>query len=390
MRAYLDNGSTTRVHPEVLEEMARYLTEDFGHPTFLYTLGQRSADAVEKARETIAGTLGAEAGEIVFTSGATEANDIAIRGVAYANRRRGMHLITTRVENPSVLRICERLEREGFRIEYLPVDREGFVDPNLLLEKLREETTLVSIANVSDEIGTIQPLEEIGKILREQKHKVYFHVNAAAGYARVPIDVEKLEADLMSLSAHKIHGPKGTGALFVREGTEIEPIDFGYVSLFGLRPGTENIPGIAGFGKAVELAFSDFEGHVRHMRRLRDKLMAGIEERIPHVVLHGPRGDGRSPANANYSFKGVEGESVLLRLDMDGIAVATGSACSTRKLEPSHVLTAIGVKPEVAHGAIRFTLTWLTAEEEIDYTLEVLPRVIGDLRRISPVKPEEM
>jgi cysteine desulfurase len=252
---------------------------------------------------------------------------------------------------------------------------------------INEKTILVSVMHVNDEIGTIEPIEEIGKMLREQKHKVYFHVNAAASYGRVPIDVERMNIDAMGISAHKIHGPKGVGALYLRENTPIEPITYGYISLFTLKPGTENVPAIVGFGKAAELAFDGFNGHVEHMRKLRDKLMVGIEEKIQHVLLHGPKGDKRSPANVNYSFKYVEGESVLLHLDLNGISVATGSACSTRKLEPSHVLTAIGVKPEIAHGAIRFTLSRYNNSEEMDYVLEVLPKVIENLRKISPVKP---
>lgn len=390
MRAYLDNGTTTPVAKEVVEAMLPYFTEHFGHPIFLYSLGQEAADAVERSQATIARTVKARPEEMVFTSSATEANDLAIRGVAHANRGQGNHLITTKIENPSVLRSCEVLEKEGFKVDYLPVDGQGFVDVGRLEKAITEKTILVSVANVNDEIGTIEPVEEIGKILREQKRKIFFHVNAAAGYARVPIDVERAGIDLMSLSAHKIHGPKGVGALYIRRDTPIEPTTHGYISLFTLKPGTENVPGIVGFGKAAELAFDGFERHIGHMRELRDRLMAGIEERVPHVVLNGPRGEKRSPANVNYSFKGVEGESVLLHLDLNGISVATGSACSTRKLEPSHVLTAIGVKPEVAHGSIRFTLSRYNTAEEIDYVLEVVPRVIGNLRRISPVKPEEL
>lgn len=389
MRAYLDNGATTPVAKEVVETMLPYFTERFGHPTFLYSLGQEAADAVDQSQKTIARTINAKPGEILFTSGATEANDIALRGVVYANRKRGNHIITTKIENPSILRTCERLEGEGFKIDYLPVDGEGFVDVSKLKEKLNDKTILVSVANVNDEIGTIEPVEEIGKLLRDQKEKIYFHVNAAAGYARVPFDVEQIGADLVSLSAHKIHGPKGVGALYIREGTPVEPVSYGYISLFKLKPGTENIPGIVGFSKAAELAFDGFERHTNHMKKLRDKLISGFE-RVPYSVINGPRGDKRSPANASCSFKGLEGESMLMHLDLNGISVATGSACSTTKLEPSHVLTAIGVKPEVAHGTIRFTLSRYNTEEEIDYTLEVVPRVVEQLRKISPVKPEEL
>jgi cysteine desulfurase len=390
MRAYLDNGTTTPVAKEVVEAMLPYFTERFGHPIFIYSLGQEAADAVESSQATIARTINAKPSEIIFTSSATEANDLAIRGVAYANRKQGDHIITTKIENPSVLRVCEELEKEGFKVDYLPVDAQGFVDLGKLEKTVTERTILVSVGHVNDEIGTIEPIEQIGKLLREQKNKIYFHVNAAAAYARVPIDVERMGIDLMSLSAHKIHGPKGVGSLYLRENTPIEPISYGYISLFTLKPGTENIPGIAGFGRAAELAFDGFEKHVKNMRKLRDKLVAGIEERVPHILLHGPRGDKRSPANVNYSFKGVEGESVLLHLDLNGISVATGSACSTRKLEPSHVLTAIGVKPEVAHGAIRFTLSRYNTTEEIDYVLEVVPKVVENLRKISPVRPEEL
>ena len=387
MKVYLDNGTTTRVAEEVLDAMVPYFTDKFGHPSSVYSLGQEAADAVEKAQKIIAGTVNAKQEEMIFTSGATEANDIAIRGMAYANRKKGDHIITTKVENPSVLRVFEKLEKEGFKVDYIKVDSQGFVNLDQLLNSINEKTILASVMHVNDEIGTIEPIEEIGKILLERGHKIYFHVDAAASYARVPIDVERMNIDAMSISAHKIHGPKGVGALYLRENTPIEPIIYGYISLFKLKPGTENIPAIAGFGKAAELAFDSFEKQVEHVRGLRDMLMAGVEEKIQHLVLHGPRGDKRSPANVNYSFKYVEGESILLHLDLNGISVATGSSCATRKLESSHVLMAIGVKPEIARGAIRFTLSRYNTAEEIDYTLGVLPKVIENLRKISPIEP---
>lgn len=389
MRVYLDNGTTTPVAREVVDAMLPYFTEKFGHPVFLYSLGQEAADVVERSQRIIARTINASPEEVVFTSGATQANDIAIRGVAYANRAKGKHIITTKVENPSVLRVCERLEKEGFKVDYLPVDGEGFVNPAELEKRLTEETILVSVANVNDEIGTIEPVEEIGEILRERRERIYFHVNAAAGYGRVKIDVKRMGADLLSLSAHKIHGPKGVGALYVAEGTSIEPVYYGYISMFKLKPGTENIPGIVGFGRAAELMAENFERDVSHMSRLRDELISGFE-RIPYSIINGPRGDRRSPANVSCSFKGIEGESMTLHLDLHGISVATGSACSTTKLEPSHVLTAIGLKPAIAHGAIRFTLSRYNTEEEINYTLSVVPRVVEQLRRISPVRPEQL
>ena len=387
MKVYLDNGTTTQVAREVVDAMLPYFTEKFGHPLFLYSLGQEAADAVEKAQKTIARTINAAGEEIVFTSSATEANDLAIRGIAHANRKAGNHIITTKIENPSVLKPCEMLEKDGFKVDYLDVDPQGFVNLEQLQKLINENTILVSVAHVNDEIGTIEPIEEVGKLLQKQKHKIYFHVNAAASYARVPIDVKRGGVDLLSLSAHKIHGPKGVGALYLREHTKIAPVTYGYISMFPLKPGTENVPAIVGFSKAAEIAFDSFEKNVNHMRNLQEKLMNGIEEKISHVVLHGPRGEKRSPANVNYSFKYVEGESVLLHFDLNGISVATGSACATRKLEPSHVLTAIGVIPEISHGAIRFTLSRYNTGEEIDYVLDVLPKVIENLRRISPVKP---
>ncbi|MGC8817309.1 MAG: cysteine desulfurase family protein [Candidatus Hadarchaeum sp.] len=389
MKVYLDNGTTTPVAREVVEAMLPYFTEKFGHPIFPYTPGLEAAEAVERSQRIIAGTINARPEEVVLTSGATQSNDMAIRGVAYANRHRGRHIITSRVENPSVLRVCERLEKEGFKVDYLPVDKEGFVDTAELERRLTEETILVSVANVNDEIGTIEPVEEIGEILSGRREKVYFHVNAAAGYGRVRVDVKKMGVDLLSLSAHKVHGPKGVGALFIAEGTPIEPVTYGYISMFKLKPGTENVPGIVGFGRAAELMAENFGRDVAHMRRLRDRLLSGLEE-IPYTVINGPRGEKRSPANVSCSFKGVEGESMMLHLDLNGISVATGSACSTTKLQPSHVLTAIGVKAAVAHGTIRFTLSRYNTEEEVDYTLSVVPRVVEHLRRISPVKPEQL
>jgi cysteine desulfurase len=390
MKAYLDNGTTTPVAKEVFEAMAPYFTERFGHPIFLYSLGQEAAEAVCESQEVIGRTINAKPEEITFTSSGTESIDMAIRGIAYANKERGNHIITTKAENPAVLRVCDRLEKEGFKVDYLPVDGKGFIDPERLKKAITDKTVLVSVAIVNDEIGTIQPVIEIGEEIGRQKKNIHFHVNAAAGYGRVPIDVEQVGVDLMSFSAHKIHGPKGAGALYIRKGVRVAPVNFGYVSMFSLKPGTENVPGIVGFSKAAEMASENFEKNVGHMRKLSDKLMKGIEERISFILLHGPRGEKRSPANVNYSFKGVEGESILLRLDLEGISVSTGSACSTRKLEPSHVLTAIGVKPEVAHSATRFTMSGYNTEKEIDYVLDVLPQVIGNLRKISPIKPEEM
>lgn len=386
MKAFLDNGNTTPVDERVVEAMEPYFTEKYGHPLFIYSLGKEANETVEEASEFIADTIGAEGSELTFTSGATESNDIALRGVVKANREKGRHIITSEVESPSILRICEELENVGFDVDYLGVDKDGFVDLDQLRELIRKGTILVSIGHVNDEIGTIQPIRKIGEIIKDENSDTYFHTNAAASYGRVPIDVGEANIDLLSLSAHKIHGPKGIGALFVRKKCEIEAVNYGYLSLSKIRPGTENVPGIVGFRKAVELSFKNFGSKTRHIQKLRNRLMGGIENNISETVLHGPRGNKRSPANVNYSFKRIEGESILMHLDMRGISVSTGSACATRKLEPSHVLTAIGVDPVIAHGAIRFTLSRMNTEEEINYTLEVLPRVVEKLREMSPIK----
>ncbi len=385
MEVYLDNGNTTPVDRRVVEAMEPYFTEKFGHPLFIYSQGKEANEALEDASEVIADTVGAGGDEVIFTSGATEANDIALRGVAGARKDQGNHIITSEIEHPSVLRVCEELERVGYEVDYLGVDEEGFVDLDQLRELIKDETILVSVTQVSDEIGTIEPLKKIGEIISERNPETYFHTNAAASYGLVPIDIRESNIDLVSLSAHKIHGPKGIGALIARDRVELEPINYGYLSLSRIRPGTENVPGIVGFRKAVELAFEDFNSKVGFIGDLRDTLMRGIEDSIPEVVMHGPSGEERSPANVNYSFKHIEGESILLHLDARGISVSTGSACATRKLEPSHVLRAIEVDPVVSHGAIRFTLSRMNTEEEIDYTLEVLPEVVEGLRSMSPI-----
>ena len=381
---YLDNNTTTQVAPEVVEAMTPYFTREYGHPTSIHTLGLDAADALRKSRETIARAIGADSEEVVFTSGATEADDIAIRGAAHANRSRGNHIITTKVEHPSVLRVCEELEKEGFRVDYVGVDREGFVRLDELAAKLDEKTILVSVMHVNDEIGTIEPIEEISALIHKANPSTLLHVDAAAGFTKAPVDIRRGNIDLLSLSAHKIHGPKGVGALFVRSGLKVSNVGFGYVSTTGLRPGTENIPGIVGFAKAAELGLSP-EANVR-MAKLRDRLIGGTESQIPDALLNGPRGAKRSPNNVNFCFYYIEGESVLLHLDLLGIAVSTGSSCATHKLEPSHVLTAIGIAPENSHGNIRMSFSRYNTEEDVDYVLKVLPEVVENLRKMSPLR----
>jgi len=381
---YLDNNTTTQVAPEVVEAMTPYFTKEYGHPTSIHTLGLNAADALRRSRETIARAIGADREEVVFTSGATEADDIAIRGAAYANRARGNHIITTKIEHPSVLRACEELEKEGFRVDYIGVDKEGFVRLDELATKLDDKTILVSVMHVNDEIGTIEPIEEVSTLVHKANPNILLHVDAAAGFTKIPIDVRRMGIDLLSLSAHKIHGPKGVGALFVRSDIKVSNIGFGYVSTTSLRPGTENIPGIVGFAKAAELGLSP-EANAR-MVKLRDRLIGEIEGQIPDALLNGPHGSERSPNNVNFCFYYIEGESVLLHLDLLGIAVSTGSSCATHKLEPSHVLTAIGVAPEDSHGNIRMTLSRYNTEEDVDYVIQVLPEVVENLRKMSPLR----
>ncbi|MFX0068444.1 MAG: cysteine desulfurase family protein [Promethearchaeota archaeon] len=382
---YMDNERSTMVAKEVIDVMISYFDKYYGHPASIHGLGEQAHDAIDESAETIAHSINAKYNEIVFTSGGTEANDLAIRGIAYANKDKGKHIITSKIEHPSIMRITEQLSKQGFEIDYLNVDEKGFINIEQLKQLIRDETILVSIMHANHEIGAIQPIKEIGELLKDQKHKIHFHVDGQASYTRLPIDVQEFNLDALTLSAHKIHGPKGIGAIYSREKTKIDPILLGYVSLSRLRPGTENVPGIVGFGKAAEIAFKNFSEYVTHMKNLRDELLEGIENAIPEILLHGPRGDKRSPSNVNFSFKYIEGEAIMMYLNMNGVYVSTGSACASRKLEPSHVLSAIGIPPEIAHGSILFALSRYNKKEDVDYVLEVLPRVVNQLRNMSPL-----
>ncbi|KYH39990.1 MAG: cysteine desulfurase [Candidatus Bathyarchaeota archaeon B63] len=377
---YLDNATTTALDPEVLEAMKPYFSEWYGVPTHEYghSFGLKAREALEKSREVVARSIGAEPDEIIFTSGGTESNNLAIKGAALAGKDRS-RIITSMIEHSSVLNVVRSLGTAGFQTSYLRVDGEGFVDLEELKEKIDDQTLLVSIQHANQEIGTIQDIEEIGRICREKG--VLFHVDAVQSFTKVPIDVERMNIDLLSISAHKIHGPKGVGALYVREGVKLKPLIEGEHHEFGLRSGTENIPGIVGFAKAIEVAD---ESHVEHMRRLRDRLIDGLLE-IGDSRLNGPRGDRRLCNNVNVTFKYVEGESVLLHLDMRGIIVTTGSACFSKTLQPSHVILALGLKHEDAHGSVRFSLSKYNTMDEMNYTIRNVREVIEGLRAISPV-----
>lgn len=377
MKVYLDNGATTPVAKEVAKAMQAMLTKKFGNPSSLHKFGEEAKKELEKSREIIAKKINAEPDEIIFTSGGTEADNIAIKGVAYKHKQG--HIITSKIEHPAVLRACEALEKEGFKVTYLNVNKEGLVDLKRLEEAITPETILITVMHANNEIGTIQDIEKIGKICKEKN--VTFHTDAVQSFTKVPIDVKKTNVDLISLSAHKIHGPKGIGALFVKKSTKLKPLFDGGGQERKIRTGTENMPGVAGFGKAVEISE---EKDVEKMRRLRNMLIEEIEKNIPDIILNGSR-DKRLANNVNITFKYIEGESLLYQLNEKGVAVSTGSACSSQSLEPSHVLIAIGLKPEVAHGAIRFTLSRYTTKEEIDYTIKSLKGIVKELRRISPL-----
>lgn len=376
---YLDNGATTKVDPKVVEAMLPYFGEEYGNTSSVHTFGQEAKEALERAREMIAKSIGAKAEEIVFTSGGTESNNLALKGVAFANREKGNHIITTKIEHDCVLNSCKWLEKQGFKITYLEVGGEGMVSLDELKKAMTDKTILVSVIHGNNEIGTIQNLEGLGRICREKG--VYFHTDACQSYTKTEIEVNKQNLELATLNAHKIHGPKGVGALYVRKGVKMMPWQHGGGHEFGLRSGTENVPGIIGLAEAVKLGMS--RKHVEQMAKLRDKLISGILK-IPGTRLNGPSGEKRLCNNVNVSFEGIEGEALGGYLDQKFICSSTGSACSSRSLEPSHVLKAIGLRDKEAHGSLRLTLSRFNTEEEINYVLEVLPGLVEKLRKISP------
>jgi len=381
-RIYLDYAATTPTHPEVVQAMLPYFTDDFGNPSSIYSYGQEAKAAIKKARGNVAGLINARDEEIIFTSGGTEADNFALKGVVFANDNKGNHIITTTIEHHAVLETCKFLEKRGSTVTYLPVDSYGMVNPDDVKKAITNKTILISVMHANNEVGTIEPIAEIAKIAREAG--VYFHTDAVQTAGHIPVDVNKLGVDLLSMSAHKLHGPKGVGALYVRKGVKITPFIHGGGQENGRRSGTENVPGIVGFGKAAELARASLDVEAGRLILLRDKLIKGLLESIDHTRLNG-HPVKRSPNNVNISVDFIEGESMCLNLDFEGICASTGSACSSASLEPSHVLLALGLRHEQAHGSLRFTLGKWTTEEEINQVLEILPKIVTKLRAMSPL-----
>jgi len=379
---YVDHAATTYVKPEVFEEMKPYFTDLFGNPSSIYSLGRESRKAVENARSQIAYCLGAHPTEIYFTGSGTEADNWAIKGVAYANRKKGNHLITSAIEHHAVLHAFDYLKKEGFDVTYLPVDERGFVNPKDLAEAIRPDTTLVSIMFANNEIGTIQPIKELAAIAKEKG--VVFHTDAVQAMGNIDVKVNDLGVDLLSMSAHKFYGPKGVGALYIRKGVRVDNFIHGGAQERNKRAGTENVAGVVGMAAALKLAYENLDEYNSHLRKLSDRLIDSVMERIPHVRLNGDR-EKRLPGNVNLSFQFIEGESLLLMLDMKGIQASSGSACTSGSLDPSHVLLAIGLPHEIAHGSLRITFGEKNTEQDVDYIVDNLVEIVGKLRQMSPL-----
>jgi cysteine desulfurase len=381
-RAYLDYAATTPCDPQVLKAMEPYFFEKFGNASSLHAFGQEAKNAIEYSREKLALFIGAKPDEIVFTSGGTESNNFAIKGIAYALEKKGNHIITSGVEHHAITEPCKFLEKRGFNITYVGVDKYGLVSPESLKKAITDKTILISVMHANNEIGTIQPIAEIGKIAKEKG--IYFHTDAVQTIGHIPVNVNDLNVDSLSLSAHKFYGPKGVGALYIRKGTRIETFLHGGDQEKGRRASTHNTPGIVGLGRAIELCEDKMGEDAKYQINLRDKLIKAIPEKISQVILNG-HPTKRLPNNVNFSIRYIEGESILLNLDMLGIAASTGSACTSSSLEPSYVLLAIGLSHEIAHGSLRITLGRWTKEDDINYLLECLPKIVEKLRAMSPL-----
>ena len=382
MKVYMDNGATTRVTEPVMAAMQPYFCEIFGNPSSVHGFGRESRKAVEAARAQVAKAIGAEPREIYFTGCGTESDNWAIRGAAYANIKKGKHIITTNFEHHAVLHTCAQLEKEGFEVTYLPVDADGLVSPGQLEAAIRPDTVLVTIMYANNEIGTIEPIPELAAVAKA--HGVLFHTDAVQAIGHVAIDVKAQNIDMLSMSGHKFHAPKGVGVLYVRQGTKLQRLMQGGAQERGQRPGTENLAGIVGLGKAIELATADIEGRAAAMAAIRDHMIDRIMKEIPYVKLNGHR-TRRMCGNVNVSFRFIEGESLLLHLDLKGIAASSGSACTSGSLDPSHVLLAIGLPHEIAHGSLRLSLSEENTMEEADYAADCLAEIVGKLRAMSPL-----
>jgi cysteine desulfurase len=384
---YMDHAATTPARPEVVEAMLPYLHDRFGNPSSIYSIARESKKVVESARVTIARSLGAEPSEIFFTSGGTESDNWALKGIAYANRKKGDHIITSAIEHHAVLYPAEYLEKQGFRVTYIPVDPTGLVDPGMIEDAITDRTILISIMTANNEIGTVEPVREIGSIARN--HGIPFHTDAVQAVGHIPVSVNDDNIDLLSLSAHKFYGPKGIGVHYIRKGTRIDPLLHGGGQERNRRAGTENLAGIVGMATALDIATRTMDKEKERVQELRDRLISGILGTIPHTRLNG-HPTKRLPGNVNVSVEFVEGESMLLLLDREGICASTGSACTSGSLEPSHVMMAIGLPHEVAHGSLRFTLGEANTREEVEKVLEVIPPIVKKLRAMSPLySPKE-
>lgn len=385
MTVYMDNNATTALKKEALEAMLPYYKDIYGNASSkFYKVGRDAEQALYKMRESIAKNIGAKnVNEIYFTASGCEADNWAVKGIASANRGKGNHIITTKIEHHAILNACEYLEKHGFNVTYLDVDEYGLVSPEAVEAAITEETVLISVMTANNEIGTIEPIKEIAQIARE--HKIIFHTDAVQAIGHMPINVQDMGVDMLSLSAHKFHGPKGVGVLYIRNGVRIDNLIHGGGQERGKRAATENLAGIAGLDKALEIAVTDLEKNTVHMKKMRDRLIEGIRKNIPYCRLNGPEDERRLCNNVNFSFKYVEGESILMMLDMKNIAASSGSACASGSLDPSHVLLAIGLPHEIAHGSLRLSVGEDTTEEEVDYVIEALPPIIKRLREISPL-----
>ncbi|MEH2956385.1 cysteine desulfurase NifS [Candidatus Merdisoma sp. JLR.KK006] len=384
---YLDNAATTKTVPEVVEAMLPYFSDHFGNPSSVYSLAAESKKAVTEAREIIAGALGAEAEEIYFTAGGSEADNWALKGAAECYQNKGKHIITTKIEHHAVLHTCEWLEKQGFEVTYLNVDENGVVKLEELKKAIRPDTILISVMFANNEIGTLEPIKEIGEIAREKG--ILFHTDAVQAFGQLPINVDEYHIDMLSSSGHKLNGPKGIGFLYIRKGLKLRSFIHGGAQERKRRAGTENVPGIVGFGKAVERAVSTMEERTKEERKLRDYLIDRVLKEIPYTRLNGHR-TNRLPNNANFSFQFIEGESLLIMLDMEGICGSSGSACTSGSLDPSHVLLAIGLPHEIAHGSLRLTLNEEITREDLDFVVEQLKRIIERLRSMSPLYEDFM